>query len=64
MWADVVIWDLDKISDNSTWQNPRQYPSGISRVFVNGVLTVLDNLHTGALKGRVLRLNKPSRCEQ
>jgi len=59
MWADVMIWDLNKIRDNSTWQKPRQYPSGISKVFVNGVLTVRDNVHTGALKGKVLRLNKP-----
>jgi N-acyl-D-amino-acid deacylase len=58
MWADVMVWDLDEIRDNSTWEKPRRYPSGISKVFVNGVLTVDENKHTGALSGRVLRLNK------
>jgi hypothetical protein len=29
--------------------------SGISKVFVNGVLAVEGNEHTGALKGTVLR---------
>jgi N-acyl-D-amino-acid deacylase len=57
LWADVMIWDLDEIKDNSTWERPRRYPRGISRVYVNGSLTVHDNVHTGALDGKVLRLN-------
>ncbi len=57
MWADVMVWDIDKIRDNSTWEKPRKYPSGISKVFVNGVLAVDNNKHTGALNGKVLRLN-------
>jgi N-acyl-D-amino-acid deacylase len=64
MWADVLVWDLEKIKDNSTWEKPRRYPSGISKVFVNGVLTVHENEHTSALNGKVLRLNKLSKCDQ
>ncbi len=64
MWADILVWDLEKIKDNSTWQRPRRYPSGISKVFVNGVVTINDNEHTGTLNGKVLRLNKPIQCEQ
>jgi N-acyl-D-amino-acid deacylase len=53
--ADIMIWDPKRIKNNATWMEPRVYPSGISKVFVNGVLAVEDNEHTGALKGTVLR---------
>lgn len=53
--ADIMIWDPQEIRNNVTWMNPRVYPSGISKVFVNGALAVEDNEHTGALKGEVLR---------
>jgi len=53
--ADIMIWDPEKIRNNATWMNPRVYPSGISKVFVNGALAVEDNEHTGALEGMVLR---------
>jgi len=53
--ADIMIWDPREIRNNATWMNPRVYPSGISKVFVNGALVVEDNEHTGALKGEVLR---------
>jgi len=53
--ADIMIWDPQEIRNNATWMNPRVYPSGISKVFVNGALAVEDNEHTGELKGEVLR---------
>ncbi len=53
--ADIMIWNPKTIRNNATWITPRVYPSGISKVFVNGALTVEDNEHTGALKGEVLR---------
>ncbi|MBN2336530.1 amidohydrolase family protein [Candidatus Bathyarchaeota archaeon] len=53
--ADVLVWDPDKIKNNASWENPRVYPSGICMVYVNGVLAVEDNEHTGALNGEVLR---------
>lgn len=53
--ADIMIWDPKKIRNNATWAKPRVYPSGISKVYVNGVLTVEENEHTGALEGMVLR---------
>ena len=54
-YADIMIWDPEKIRNNATWKTPRVYPSGISKVFVNGALAVEDNEHTGALEGMVLR---------
>jgi len=63
-WADVVVFDLDRIHDRATnlyphsypFENiPHQYPEGIDYVFVNGTLVVEGEQHTGALPGRVLR---------
>jgi N-acyl-D-amino-acid deacylase len=55
LWADVVVFDLDKIKDQSTWENPFVYPTGIDDVLVNGVLVVESGEHTGARPGKVLR---------
>jgi N-acyl-D-amino-acid deacylase len=55
MWADIMIWSLKDIRNNSTWEKPRAYPSGISKVFVNGELVIDDNKHSGVLAGKVIR---------
>jgi N-acyl-D-amino-acid deacylase len=63
-WADIVVFDLERIHDRATnlyphtypFENyPHQYPEGIDYVFVNGVLVVEGEEHTGALPGVVLR---------
>lgn len=53
--ADLVVFDPARIKDRATWQDPHQYPEGITHVIVNGRLAVEHNRHTGALAGRVLR---------
>lgn len=62
--ADIVVFDLDRIRDRATnryphtypFENyPHQYPEGIDCVFVNGILVVEGEQHTGALPGKVLR---------
>ena len=62
-WADVVIFDLERIHDRATnlyphtdpFENfPHQYPEGIDYVFVNGVMVVDGERHTRALPGKVL----------
>ncbi|MEN8262202.1 MAG: D-aminoacylase [Nitrospirota bacterium] len=53
-FADVVVFDPEKISDVAEYQNPFQEPEGILHVFVNGVPVVLDGELTGALPGRIL----------
>lgn len=62
--ADVVVFDLARVRDRATnlyphtypFENyPHRYPEGIDYVFVNGVLVVDGQQHTGALPGKVLR---------
>jgi N-acyl-D-aspartate/D-glutamate deacylase len=54
-WADVVVFDPESIRSNATYDMPRQFPTGVDYVFVNGVLVVDQGEHTGALPGRVVR---------
>lgn len=35
-FADVVIFDLDRVEDTATFEEPHQYPKGIEYVIVNG----------------------------
>lgn len=54
-FADLVLFDEQKIKDNATYENPYQFSSGIDYVFVNGRIAVRDNQPTGDLPGYVLR---------
>jgi N-acyl-D-amino-acid deacylase len=54
-WADVVIFDPDKVIDRATWTAPHQYPEGIRFVLVNGEVVVEEGEFTGKLAGKVLR---------
>jgi N-acyl-D-amino-acid deacylase len=54
-FADVVIFDPDKIIDHATYENPHQYATGVRDVFVNGVVVLRNGEHTGAMPGRALR---------
>ena len=54
MWADVVIFDYDKIQDNATYEFPFRTPSGIDFVLVNGQVVIEKGKHTGAKPGKVV----------
>lgn len=54
-YADIVVFDPERINDKSTFDNPLLYPDGIGYVFVNGVPVVVGGKLQGALPGRVLR---------
>jgi N-acyl-D-aspartate/D-glutamate deacylase len=54
MWADVVIFDYDKIQDRSTYEHPDVTPDGIDFVIVNGQIVVDHGTHTGARPGKIL----------
>jgi N-acyl-D-amino-acid deacylase len=53
-FADLVIFELDRIQDKATFFEPHQHAEGIRYVFVNGVPVVDEGQLTGALPGRVL----------
>jgi N-acyl-D-amino-acid deacylase len=54
-FADVVIFDPEKIQDHATYAQPLQYASGVIHVLVNGTLVLKDGEHTGATPGQVVR---------
>jgi N-acyl-D-amino-acid deacylase len=53
-WADVVIFDFDKVQDRATYEQPLLSPEGIDYVLVNGQLVMDHGKHTGAKPGQVL----------
>ncbi len=53
-WADVVIFDYDKIQDLATYEKPLLSPVGIDYVLVNGQVVIENGKHTGARPGHVL----------
>jgi N-acyl-D-aspartate/D-glutamate deacylase len=59
MWADLVIFDPATVADRATFEDPFQYPVGISTVLVNGTVVLDDGKHTNARPGKVLRRAGP-----
>lgn len=53
-FADLVLFNPATVMDRSTFQNPFELPTGIERVFVNGVLVWDAGKTTGARPGRVV----------
>jgi N-acyl-D-amino-acid deacylase len=54
-FADIVLFDADKIQDHATFEKPMQYATGMVYVFVNGTMVLSQGEHTGATPGRVVR---------
>ena len=54
-YADIVIFDPEKIQDHATFAKPHQYSTGVVDVLVNGVPVIKDGEHTGAKPGQVVR---------
>jgi N-acyl-D-amino-acid deacylase len=57
-FADVTIFDADRVIDRADYTRPFQYPEGIEYVIVNGVLVLEHGKHTRAKPGRALRRGK------
>ncbi len=55
MWADVTVFDYDKIEARGTYEDPLERPCGIEYVLVNGQVAVDEGEYTGRLAGQVLR---------
>lgn len=54
-FADLVIFDPERIQDRADFNNPFLKPEGIYYVFVNGLPAIYDGKATGIRNGRVLR---------
>ena len=54
-FADVVVFDQERILDRSTFERPFLRPRGIHSVIVNGMPVILEGVPTGARPGRILR---------
>ncbi len=54
-FADLVVFDLAKVQELSTYEEPRRYSAGFPYVLVNGTLVVDGGRITGAAPGRALR---------
>lgn len=55
MCADITIFDPLNVRELATYVDPHRYPVGITHVLVNGILTVENSEHTGALAGKPLK---------
>jgi len=55
MWADIVVFDPDTITDVATFEKPNQLSAGMQYVLVNGVPVIEHGSMTNALPGKVVR---------
>jgi N-acyl-D-amino-acid deacylase len=53
-FADLVLFDAERVADRATFVQPALYPEGIPYVLVNGLVVIDQGQHTGALPGLVL----------
>lgn len=53
-FADLAIFDPEKIQDNATFEKPKQFATGMLHVFVNGVQVLKQGEPTGAKPGRII----------
>jgi len=54
-FADLVLFDPDRIIDRATFENPRRFPEGIHYVIVNGEVLLDQGELRGIRPGKVLR---------
>ena len=57
-FADITLFDPDRVMDRSTYSDPFHYSQGVEYVLVNGQLVLDKGTHTSARPGRVLRHKK------
>jgi N-acyl-D-aspartate/D-glutamate deacylase len=55
MWADITVFDPQRVLDTADFGDPFRRPEGIRYVLVNGVPALWEGAATGRLGGKVLR---------
>ena len=53
-FADLVAFDLGRVRDLATYEDPHQLSEGMVHVLVNGEFAIRDGSPTGVMPGRVL----------
>lgn len=61
--ADIVIFNPETIIDNSTFEQPNLYSSGVIHVFVNGLPVLENEVMTGTASGKYLSLIEESKTD-
>jgi N-acyl-D-aspartate/D-glutamate deacylase len=54
-FADITVFDPARVRDRATFEEPNQYPEGITYVLVNGQIEVDGGRRTDSNAGRALR---------
>ena len=55
MYADLVVFDADKIQDLATFTDPHRFSVGIIHLIVNGVPVISNAAITGEKPGRIMK---------
>jgi N-acyl-D-amino-acid deacylase len=59
MYADIVVFDPEKVQDKATYMDPQQFPTGIHYVMVNGTIVIEEGEQTNKLPGKPIRAGIP-----
>lgn len=62
--ADLVLFDPRTVAPGATFENPRQLPTGIPHVLIDGKPVIEDGERTGVLAGRAVRRSPMQRNAQ
>jgi len=54
-FADIVMFDLDKLKSPATIENPYQYSQGVELVMIGGEIVLSDGVYNGNRNGRVIK---------
>jgi N-acyl-D-amino-acid deacylase len=57
-WADLVVFDPERVIDTATYEDPHRYPEGIDYVVVNGGVALAAGETAPERHGRFLRLGR------
>ena len=54
-FADIVVFDPEKVADLATFSEPLQFAKGVEMVIVNGEIVLKNGNHTGKFPGRFVK---------
>jgi N-acyl-D-aspartate/D-glutamate deacylase len=53
--ADLIVFDEDKLKDNATYSDSKQYATGIEQMLINGVFVIKDSKLTNNTPGQWIK---------